>query len=82
MNVSLLFFAAARDAVGRSREDVELPPTVTDVASFSSWLADAYPPLRPYLGCVRIARNEVFAEPSTVLAPGDELAIIPPVAGG
>ncbi|MGC4063764.1 MAG: molybdopterin converting factor subunit 1 [Polyangiaceae bacterium] len=82
MNVSLLFFAAARDAVGRSREEVELPPTVRNVEALSSWLAEAYPPLRPYLGCVRIARNEVFAEPDTVLAAGDELAIIPPVAGG
>jgi molybdopterin converting factor subunit 1 len=82
MNVSLLFFAAARDAVGRSREDVELPPTVRDVEGFSLWLGEAYPSLRPYLGCVRIARNEVFAEPTTTLAPGDELAIIPPVAGG
>jgi molybdopterin converting factor small subunit len=34
------------------------------------------------LGHVRIARNARFASDQELLAEGDELALIPPVAGG
>ncbi len=82
MQVTLLFFAAARDAAGRSKDIVELPAAVTNVAELTAWLGGQYPPLEPYLACVRIAQNEQFVDASAAIRPGDTLAIIPPVAGG
>ena len=82
MKVTLLFFAAARDAVGCSSLSVELPPGVTSVAELLTWLGERYPSLEPYLSCLRIAQNERFVEDSQVIQEGDTLAVIPPVAGG
>ena len=82
MQVTLLFFAAARDAAGRSQDVVELPAEVTNVTQFTAWLGMQYPPLDPYLACLRIAQNEKFVDAVATLKPGDILAIIPPVAGG
>jgi molybdopterin synthase sulfur carrier subunit len=82
MQVTLLFFAAARDAVGRSKDVVELPSQVDNVAKLMAWLGGHYPSLEPYLPCVRIAQNEHFVESSTAIQAGDTLAVIPPVAGG
>jgi molybdopterin synthase sulfur carrier subunit len=82
MQVTLLFFAAARDAVGRSKDVVELPAQVDNVARLTAWLCGEYPSLEPYIDCVRIAQNEHFVEASTAIQAGDILAVIPPVAGG
>lgn len=82
MKVTLLFFAAARDAVGCSSLPVELPQGVTRVAELLTWLAQRYPSLEPYLSCLRIAQNESFVDGTRVIQEGDTLAVIPPVAGG
>jgi sulfur-carrier protein len=82
MRVTLLFFAAARDAAGRSQDIVELPTEVANVAQLTAWLGRQYPPLEPYLACLRIAQNEQFVDTAATLEPGDTLAVIPPVAGG
>jgi len=39
-------------------------------------------PLVDRLRYVRFARNEEFAQPSDLIAEGDVIALIPPVAGG
>lgn len=82
MQVTLLFFAAARDATGRSKDVVELPAEVTNVAELVAWLGGQYPPLQSYLDCLRIAQNEQFADAAAPIRSGDTLAVIPPVAGG
>jgi sulfur-carrier protein len=82
MQVTLLFFAAARDAAGHSQVVVELPAEVTNIAQLTTWLGRQYPPLDPYLACLRIAQNETFVDAAATLRSGDILAVIPPVAGG
>ena len=82
MQVTLLFFAAARDAAGRSKEVVELPDSIGTIAEVTQWLGENYPLLGPQLGCLRIARNEEFVPLSSPIQLGDVLAVIPPVAGG
>lgn len=82
MNVTLLFFAAARDAAGCSALAVDLPPSVTQVRGLLLWLGQRYPSLEPYLPCLRIAQNERFVDESCPIHDGDTLAVIPPVAGG
>jgi molybdopterin converting factor small subunit len=41
-----------------------------------------HPPLAGRLGPVRFARNEEFVEADALLAAGDVVAVLPPVAGG
>jgi molybdopterin converting factor subunit 1 len=82
MQVTLLFFAAARDVTGCSKLVVDLPESVRDVSELLAWLGETYDALLPYLPCLRIAQNEQFADGTSILEPGDVLAVIPPVAGG
>jgi molybdopterin synthase sulfur carrier subunit len=82
MKVELLFFAAVRDLVGRDSEVIDLPDTVETIADLATFLAQHHPPLDGRLASVRFARNETFATNDEVLADGDVIALIPPVAGG
>ena len=82
MNVTVLYFAALRDVMGTGEESVTLPPEVRTASDFLRFLEGARGALTGRLQSVRLARNEQFAEPGEVLAAGDVLALIPPVAGG
>jgi molybdopterin converting factor subunit 1 len=81
-SVTLLYFAAVRDAAGVGEECVELPDDVQTVAALAAWLEKRRPAFAGRLGSVRLAVNETFAEPETCLAAGDVIALIPPVSGG
>lgn len=80
MTLQVLLFASYADALGRPRLEVELGPgaTVADVMRYLHTLpgADRLPP-RPL-----VAVNQRYAASSHPLQPGDEIAFIPPVAGG
>jgi molybdopterin converting factor subunit 1 len=82
LRVTVLYFAAVRDLVGRDEERLELAPSVRDVGAFRAFIGRARPELDGRLEQVRIARNEVFVLDEEQLAEGDVLALIPPVAGG
>jgi len=81
IKVRLLLFAVLRDIVGKSSIDLDLaegsrPLDVWEELRRQHRALDAYevPPLT--------AINETYAQADTVLRAGDELAFIPPVAGG
>ena len=82
MKITLLYFAAVRELVGKDEEQVTLPPDVTTIGALATFLAQHQPALAGRLGSVRFARNEEFAIHADVLADGDTVALIPPVAGG
>lgn len=82
MRLRVLYFAAVRDLVAREEEVLDLPDGVRTVGDFAAWIASHHAALGGRMGSVRIARNEVFARTDEALAPGDVLALIPPVAGG
>lgn len=79
MQVTVLLFASYADTLGASSIPLELGQGATagDALERVRSLAAAALPSRPLL-----AVNERYARPEHVLAPGDEVAIIPPVAGG
>jgi molybdopterin converting factor subunit 1 len=81
MTVRLLFFAVLRDIAGVDDRtlDVREGTTARDV-----WqaLRDEFAKLADYTQPPMIAVNETYAEPDVLLRDGDELAFIPPVAGG
>lgn len=82
MRVRVLYFAAVRELVGVEEEALELPEGVGTIAALAQHLEQVREPLRGRLGSVRLARNASFATKDEALADGDEIALIPPVAGG
>ena len=80
MTVTLLLFASYAEKLGFSSRQIDLPEgsTVgTAVDSVRQMAGAAELPPTPL-----VAVNESYARPDTKLANGDEVAIIPPVAGG
>jgi sulfur-carrier protein len=82
MTIRLLYFAAIRELVGTDEESVDLPVEITTLGALRGWLERDRDTLRGRLGTVRLAKNEAFASDHEVLAHGDVVALIPPVAGG
>jgi sulfur-carrier protein len=82
MVVRVLYFAALRDAVGTAEESLDLPDGVRTVGALADYLAARHRSFAERRAHVRIARNEAFARDDELLAAGDVVALIPPVAGG
>ena len=80
--VTVLYFAAVRERLGRDREELELPPEIADLGAFSAWLESTHPALRGTLKQCRFAVGEEFRKSNHALEPGDVIAVIPPVSGG
>ena len=81
MRISVLYFAVFRERIGRDEEPLELPERAT-VADAVAALAARHAAIAQLRGKFRVAVNQDFAEDAHVLGDGDELALIPPVAGG
>ena len=81
MNVRLLYFAVLRDITGTSEAEVSLSEGVRAGEVWQD-LRGRYAQLAEYRKPPMIAINETYASPDTILRDGDELAFIPPVAGG
>ena len=69
-------FAGLRERAGRDALDLELPE--------GACVGDALTALEPYSGGCELvlAVNREYADPSTRLREGDEVAAVPPVSGG
>jgi len=85
MMVTLLYFASLRERVGRSREEVALPPGTPTVEALVEHLrsrderwTEAFAPGATW----RVAVNQRMADRATPVKPGDEVAFFPPVTGG
>lgn len=81
MKVRLLYFAVLRDITGQSECDLELPDGSRPREVWQT-LRTKYAKLAAYEQPPMTAINESYATPDAVLRDGDELAFIPPVAGG
>jgi molybdopterin converting factor subunit 1 len=80
MTVTVRLFAFYADRLGRSELSLELPPGSTvasAVRSIASLPGASVIPAKPL-----VAVNCTYATADTLLAHGDEVALIPPVAGG
>src|SRR6185503_11123480 len=82
MTVTVRLFAILRERAGRDSVEIELPDDAT--------VADAFDRLgaEPGLGelvermPLRMAVNREYVGADARIAPGDELAVIPPISGG
>ncbi|HKB18409.1 MAG TPA: molybdopterin converting factor subunit 1 [Candidatus Dormibacteraeota bacterium] len=78
--IRVRFFARLRELAGIETEALHVPPR--------SMLEDVYDHLRgkhptlPPRESVRAALNQEFAEWTSTVNDGDEIAFIPPVSGG
>ena len=81
MTVRVLFFGPVRDLTGAAQETITLDQPATLSAVFEQY-ATKFPLLRDLASSIVLARNQEFADPSTLLADGDEVAFLPPVSGG
>ena len=81
MRVRVLYFASLRERAGADCDEIDLPAG----ASLLDAVASATR-LRPGIGAldasIRYARNLELSDTSTLLADGDEVALLPPVSGG
>ena len=81
MRVHVLYFAMLRERVGRDGDTFELPAGA-DVRAARAAIAARCPELAAFLPRVATAVNRTMVEENHPLADGDEIALIPPVAGG
>lgn len=81
MRVTVRLFAMLRQQAGWREREIELPPDASIDDAWQSIVATS-PALAPAREIVRFARNRQYAASDERLADGDELVLIPPVAGG
>jgi molybdopterin synthase catalytic subunit len=81
IRVHVRLFAVQRELAGTREVPLELPDGADVEAAWAALVA-RHPVLAPGRASVRFARNGDYADPTTALADGDEVAMIPPVSGG
>lgn len=80
----VLFFGAARDAVGQAEVDLALSGASTAATAFEQVL-NRYPDLRRFGRSLLFAVNQEYVQGhlgDRAVKDGDELAVFPPVSGG
>jgi molybdopterin converting factor subunit 1 len=81
MKVKVKFFAAPREALGKSELEVTLPAGAT-AADLIEHVKQEHPVLRAYTRFLSVAVNRAYVGMQTELHDGDEVACLPPVGGG
>jgi molybdopterin converting factor subunit 1 len=81
MRVRVLYFAVFRERLGTDEEALALADGASVEAAITT-LAARHPDIAKLRGRFRVAVNQDFVDDAHVLHDGDELALIPPVAGG
>jgi sulfur-carrier protein len=81
----LVYFAWVRERVGKTEEEVALPPEVVTVADLVRWLktrGEEYEYAFENEGVVRAAIDKMHAKPQAAIAGAREIAFFPPMTGG
>jgi MoaD family protein len=82
-SVRVVLFATAREAVGVSSIDREVPARGSTIEAVLADLAKEHPRLKPVLKSSRFLRNGRYVEGAAArIRPGDEIAVHPPYSGG
>jgi molybdopterin synthase catalytic subunit len=81
VRVRVRLFAIQRELAGTREVPLDVPDGATVAAAWEA-LVGMYPALAPGRASLRFARNGAYADETTELADGDEVAMIPPVSGG
>ncbi len=81
MHITVRLFALQRAQTGLRAYELELPDGADVAAAWTALVAEL-PVVAGAEGSARFARNGTYVDTAEPLADGDELAVIPPVAGG
>jgi molybdopterin converting factor subunit 1 len=81
VTVKVLFFGAARDAVGHGEIDLLLQGSQTAESAFAEILK-RFPALSRFGRSLLFAVNQEYSQANREVRNGDELAVFPPVSGG
>jgi molybdopterin converting factor small subunit len=71
----------ARDLASKSAETLSISEG-SSVADLAKEVQRVHPPLRALRNSVKFSVNLTVVDPETTLKDGDEVAVLPPVAGG
>ena len=80
-SVTIKLFAVLRERLGRDAEPLEFDGALT-VAGLLDAMRARHPDQARVLDQCKVAVNRVFCPADHVIQPGDEVALIPPIAGG
>lgn len=78
MILKLKYFGMIAEAVGKENEEIEF--TSSSVEELDKVLKNQYAKLSSMN--YKVAVNQSFVEPTTLLKDNDEIALLPPFAGG
>jgi molybdopterin synthase catalytic subunit len=81
VRIKVLFFGPVREIVSLREDQIEMPDGAKLQAVLENY-TNRFPRLRDISSSVVLALNQQFASPATVIADGDEVALMPPVSGG
>jgi molybdopterin converting factor subunit 1 len=81
MRITVHYFGPAADDAGLARETIDLPPGVV-LSGLADLLCARHPALEHRRSHLRFAVNAEYAARDAHVRDGDEVAVIPPVAGG
>ncbi len=81
MHISILYFAVLRERLHTDGETLDLVTGAT-VAAARQAIASKHPQIAALLPRVQVAVNRQMVGADHTLCDGDEMALIPPVAGG
>jgi molybdopterin synthase sulfur carrier subunit len=83
--MKLRYFAWVRERIGKTEEDIELPPHVTTIGELISWLSDQgeeYAHAFENPKVIRAAIDRIHVQPDTRIDAAAEIAFFPPMTGG
>ncbi len=85
MTVKIRYFAWVRERVGKTDEEIDLPPGITTVGDLMTWLAkrgEEYAHAFDNPKVIRAAIDRSHVRPETAIAGAREIAFFPPMTGG
>lgn len=85
MNVKLVYFAWVRERVGKTDEEIIVPPGVVTIGDLMSWLAgrgEEYAYAFENRGVIRAAIDHAHVRGDAPIAGAREIAFFPPMTGG
>lgn len=79
--VNVKLFAGLQGLVGKRDVDLALPPGAT-IGLLRDRMVEEYPVLEAFISTLVCSVNEEMVESDHVLADGEKVELIPPIAGG